>query len=283
VNGRTPPHWGADMSSRPIRRIHPTAVIAREVELAPDVEVGACAVIEGKITIGPGCAIRPGAYLFGQIRMGRNNVVYSGAVLGEQPQHLRYRGEPTSLEVGDGNTFREHVTVHRGTTHSMKTVIGNHNFLMAGSHVAHDCVIGNRCIITNGALIAGHCIIEDSVILSGNSALHQFCRVGRLALLSGVSASGKDIPPFIIQQGIDTVCGVNVIGMKRNGMSAEQIDAVKHAFRILYRDGLLLTGALERLEREMGESDVVQEMVRFLRSSTRGISHMRSRFREDAA
>jgi UDP-N-acetylglucosamine acyltransferase len=258
-------------------------VIGPGVELADDVEVGACAVIEGRISIGPGCVIRPGAILLGTIRMGRGNTVYSGAVLGDQPQHVRYRGEPTSLEIGDGNVFREHVTVHRGTTHSMKTVLGDHNFLMAGSHVAHDCVIGDRCIITNGALIAGHCVIEDNVILSGNCALHQFCRVGRLALLSGVSASSKDIPPFIIQQGIDCVSGVNVIGMKRNGLSAEQIDAVKQAFRILYRDGLMLSVALERMEVELGAIDVVQEIVRFLRGSTRGINHMRGRFREDAA
>ena len=155
--------------------------------------------------------------------MGRDNIVYTGAVLGEQPQHLRYRGEPTSLEIGDGNTFREHVTVHRGTTHSMKTVIGNHNFLMAGAHVAHDCVIGNHCIFTNGCLVAGHCIVADNVILSGNSAVHQFCHVGRLSLLSGCSATTKDMPPFVIQQGIDCVSGLNLIGMKHGLSSARSM------------------------------------------------------------
>lgn len=264
-------------------RIHPTAIISPEAELADAVEVGAFAVIEGKIKIGPGCIIRPGAYLFGTVVMGQGNVVFSGAVLGEQPQHLKYKGEPTSVQIGDFNIFREHVTVHRGTTHSMKTVIGSHNFLMAGAHVAHDSVIGDRCILTNGSLVAGHCILEDNVIISGNSAVHQFCRVGRLALLSGLSASTKDIPPFVVQQGIDCVAGLNVIGMRRAGLSLEQLTAIKQAFRILYRDGLVLPAALVKLDHELGEIDVVQEIVRFLHGCTRGISHMRSRFHEDAA
>ncbi len=268
--------------SKPRSRIHPTAVISPEVELADDVEVGAFALLEGRITLGAGCVVRPGAYLFGTITMGPGNVVYTGAVLGEQPQHLRYKGEPTSLEIGANNIFRENVTVHRGTTHSMKTVIGNHNYLMAGSHIAHDCVIGDRCIFTNGCLVAGHCVIEDNVILSGNSAVQQFCRVGRLAFLSGVSASTKDIPPFVIHQNIDTVSGVNLIGMKRAGMTPEQINAVRQAFRILYRHGLLLSAALTRLESELGHVDVVQEMLRFLKNCTRGINHMRTRFRDDS-
>ena len=263
-------------------RIHPTAVISPDVQLADDVVVGAFAVLEGKITLGPGCVIRPGAFLFGQITMGPGNVVYSGAVLGEQPQHLKYKGEPTSLEIGEGNIFRENVTVHRGTIHSMKTVIGSHNYLMAGSHVAHDCVIGNRCILTNGCLVAGHCTLADNVILSGNSALQQFVRVGRLAFLSGVSASTKDLPPFVINQGIDCVSGINVIGMRRAGMTAEQIGAVRQAFRILYRDGLVLRAAMTRLETELGGVEVVQEILQFLRGCTRGISIMRGRFRDDA-
>jgi UDP-N-acetylglucosamine acyltransferase len=271
------------MSNPSSRRIHPSAVISGNVKLADDVEVGAFAVIDGTISIGAGSVIRPGAYLFGRIAMGNGNVVFSGAVLGEQPQHLKYRGEPTSLEIGDGNIFREHVTVHRGTTHAMKTVIGNHNFLMAGAHVAHDCVIGDHCIFTNGSLVAGHCVIEDNVILSGNSAVHQFCRVGRLALLSGCSATTKDVPPFIIQQGIDCVAGLNLIGMKRAGMTAMQVNALRQAFRILYRDGFLLPMAIAKLQSELGGVDVVQEVLAFLRKSTRGISHMRSRFRDEAA
>src|SRR5207253_181466 len=120
-------------------------------------------------------------------------------------QHLKYNGEPTSLEIGDNNIFREHVTIHRGTSYSWKTVIGSNNYFMAGSHVAHDCRVGNNCILANGALVGGHCTLEDNVYLSGNCAVHQFVRMGRLSLLSGTSATTKDIPPFIIQQEIDHV------------------------------------------------------------------------------
>jgi UDP-N-acetylglucosamine acyltransferase len=216
--------------------------------------------------------------------MGSGNIVYSGCVLGERPQHLRYNDEPTSLEIGDHNIFREHVTVHRGTAHTWATRIGNHNFLMAHSHVAHDCHIGNRCILANGALLGGHCTLEDNAYLSGNSAVHQFVRVGRLAMLSGCSATTKDIPPFVIQQNIDTVVGINVVGMRRAGLSNEQINAVRRAFRILFRDGLVLPAALAKLERELGAVDVVAEMLAFLRDSSRGINPMRSRGRmADAA
>jgi UDP-N-acetylglucosamine acyltransferase len=263
------------MPTAPSPRIHPSAVIAPEAELAEDVEVGAHVVIEGPVKIGPGCVLRPQVLLCGPLTMGSGNMVYSGAVLGERPQHVKYNGEPTRLEIGDGNVFREHVTVHRGTTHSWVTRIGNHNFFMAGSHVAHDCQIGNRCILANCALLAGHCVLADNVYLSGNSAVHQFVRIGRLALLSGCSGTTKDIPPFIIQQGIDTVVGVNVVGMRRAGLSNDKIDAVRTAFRILFRERLVLPAAIARLEQEMGHIDVIQEMIAFLRQSSRGINPIR--------
>ncbi len=270
------------MSTTPSPRIHPTAVISPEAELAADVVVGPQVVIEGPVRIGPGCVIRPRVVLCGPLVMGRNNVVFPGAVLGEQPQHLKYNGEPTRLEIGDSNVFREQVTIHRGTTHSWTTQIGSHNFFMAGSHVAHDCRVGNRCILANGALLAGHCTLDDNVYLSGNCAVHQFVRIGRLALLSGCSGTTKDIPPFIIQQNIDTVVGVNVIGMRRAGLSNAQIDAVRRAFRILFREGLVLPAALARLEQQLGGVDVIQEMITFLRGCHRGVNPIRQRGREAA-
>jgi UDP-N-acetylglucosamine acyltransferase len=215
--------------------------------------------------------------------MGRGNVVYSGAVLGERPQHLRYNNEETSLEIGDHNVFREYVTVHRGTSQSWVTRIGSHNFFMVNSHIAHDCRIGNHCIFANGALVGGHCILEDNVYLSGNAAVHQFTRMGRLSLLSGCSATTKDIPPFVIQQNIDTVAGVNLIGMRRAGLSHAQINGVRQAFRLLFREGLVLPAALARMERELGHLDSVQEMIAFLRGCARGINPMRLRGRPEAA
>jgi UDP-N-acetylglucosamine acyltransferase len=260
------------MASAPIPRIHATAVIAPEAELADDVQVGPYVVIEGRVQIGSGCILRPHVYLCGPLRMGRGNVVFSGAVLGERPQHLQYRDEPTSLEIGDENIFREHVTIHRGTTHTGKTQIGSRNFFMAGSHIAHDCRIGNGCILANGALVGGHCVIDDGVYLSGNCAIHQFVRMGRLSLLSGCSATTKDIPPFIMQQGINCVVGINLVGMRRAGMTHAQINAVRHAFHVLYRQGQTVTTALDQLDHELGGIDAIMEMITFIRQSARGIS-----------
>jgi UDP-N-acetylglucosamine acyltransferase len=271
------------MSHAPTAKIHPTAIVAPEAELADHVEVGPFALIEGRVKIGPECVIRPGAYLYGPLTMGRGNVVHTGAVLGDRPQHLRYNNEPTSVEIGDGNTFREHVTVHRGTTQSMVTRIGNNNLFMVHSHIAHDCVVGDRCIFTNGCMLGGHCIVADQVIMSGNSALHQFVRIGRLAMISGCSASTKDVPPFILQQNIDNVVGVNLVGMRRAGMSHGQIDGVKRAFNILFRQGLPLPAATAKLQRELGDIDAVQEMLEFLRGCSKGICQMRQRTWDEAA
>jgi UDP-N-acetylglucosamine acyltransferase len=265
------------MPIAPSARVHPSAVIAPEAELAEDVRVGPHVVIEGPVRVGPGCVLRPGAHLVGPLTLGRHNVVFSHAVLGEQPQHLRYEGEPTRLEIGDHNIFREHVTVHRGTTQSWATRIGSHNFLMANAHVAHDCRLGNHCILANGALLAGHCTLEDHVYLSGNCAVHQFVRIGRLALLSGVSATTKDIPPFIVQQRINCIVGVNVVGMRRAGIDGAGIDGVRRAFHILYREEQALPQALARLEQELGTVAEVMEMVAFIRASTRGINLVHNR------
>ena len=253
-------------------RVHPTALISAEVDLDDDVQVGPYAIIDGKVKIGSGCVIRAGAQLIGPLTMGRNNSVYGGVVLGEAPQHLKYNGEPTRVEIGDANIFREHVTVHRGTTYSWETRIGNNNFLMANAHVAHDCRVGDSCIIANGALLGGHCVLEDNVYLSGNSAVHQFVRVGRLALLSGVSATTKDIPPFIIQQRINCIVGVNVVGMRRAGIATAHIDGVRRAFHLLYRQGMILPQALAAIERDLGTVPEVAEMVKFIRASARGIN-----------
>jgi UDP-N-acetylglucosamine acyltransferase len=252
-------------------RIHSTAVIAPEAELGEEVQVDPHVVIEGEVHIGRGCVLRPGAHLIGPLTMGCHNTVYSGAVLGERPQHLQYAGEPTRLVIGDHNVIREHVTIHRGTTKSWETRIGNHNFLMANAHVAHDCRIGDHCILANGALMGGHAVLENNVYLSGNCALHQFVRVGRLALLSGVSAATKDIPPFIIQQRINCVVGVNVVGMRRAGIPTAHIDAVRRAFHLLYRSHMLIPAALSHIERDLGEVAEIAEMVAFIRASSRGI------------
>jgi UDP-N-acetylglucosamine acyltransferase len=265
------------MPIAPSARVHPSAVVDPRADLGADVEVGPHVVIEGEVRVGAGTVLRPGAHLVGPLTLGCHNTVFSHAVLGERPQHVKYNGEPTRLEVGDHNIIREHVTVHRGTTQSWVTRVGSRNFLMANCHVAHDCRVGDGCILANGALLAGHCTLEDGVYLSGNCAIHQFVRVGRLALLSGVSSSTKDIPPFIMQQRANTVVGVNVVGMRRAGIPGPHIDAVRQAFHLLYRSELLLPQALARIEAELGGVPEVAEMVAFIRASARGITLHTSR------
>lgn len=257
---------------------HPTAIISDEARIAPDVRIGPFAVIEGPAVVGPGCVIGPRAHLIGPLALGANNAVGPGAVLGGAPQHLGYKGEATGLEIGDGNTFREHATVHRampaGTAGCTGvTRIGHRNTFMVNSHVGHDCVIGNDCILANGALAAGHVVLGDRVFLSGNTAVHQFCRVGRLALLSGVSATSKDIPPFWIMQGLNYVRGINLVGMRRAGLSSDEILAVRKAFRTIYLSSpaLPLPEALARIEIESGDLPAIRELLKFIRESNRGI------------
>lgn len=257
--------------------IHPTATVSAEATLAEGVRVGPYAVIDGPVTVGPGCVIRAHSHLIGPLTLGANNDVGSGAVLGGAPQHLGYKGERTDLQVGDGNIFREYVTVHRGLPVEVKpgtglTRIGDGNLFMVGSHVAHDCRIGNNVVFANYALLGGHVEVQDRALISGNAAVHQFCRVGRLALLSGVSATSTDIPPFWVIQGHNRVCAVNIVGMRRAGIPAAEIQAVRKAFRIIYLERLTLTLALARIEVELGQLAAVRELIDFIRSSKRGIS-----------
>lgn len=258
-------------------RIHPSAVISPEAEIAEDVIIEPFVVIEGRVRIGPGCRIRPTAHLIGPLTMGAGNQVFTGAVLGDKPQSLKYNDEPTTLEIGDGNTFREHVTVHRGTAASGTTRIGHRNLFMAGSHVGHDSIIGDHCTLVNGALVGGHVEIGDKVMLSGNCAVHQFCRLGRLAMLVGCSITTKDIPPFVVQQHMDSVVSVNVVGMRRAGFSNDEVTAVRQAFRMIFHEGTPTTAALAAVEPKYGHFPAVAEMIAFIRGSKRGINPMRGR------
>jgi UDP-N-acetylglucosamine acyltransferase len=268
---------GATMPTEPNARIHATAVVSSEAELAPDVVVGPYAVIEGPVRLGAGCEIRPHVHLIGPLTMGCRNQVYTGAVLGERPQHQRFTDAPSGLVIGDDNIFREHVTIHQGTKTDQPTRIGHRNFFMAHSHLGHDCQVANNCILANGALLAGHCQLCDGVYVSGNSAVHQFVRLGRLSLLSGGSTTSKDIPPFVIQHSRNYVAGVNVIGMRRSGCTAAQVDAVRRAFHMLFLQGMNTSNALLRIQDELGEVDVIQELIAFIRSSTRGINSNRDK------
>lgn len=252
-------------------RIHPSAVIDPAARLADDVDIGPFAVIEGDVTLGSGCILRPHAHVIGPAALGQRNVVYTNAVIGERAQHLRYDGPNRGVFVGDDNHFREHVTVHSGTVEH-GTRIGHRNYFMASSHVAHDCEVGNQCIFANGSLLAGHVTVHDGVFMSGNCAVHQFTTIGRLAMMSGGATTSKDIPPFLVQEGRNRVVGVNVVGMKRVGIAAEQIDAVREAYRMLYMQRKVLPAAVETLEQNLSQFELVAEMIAFIRGSKRGIT-----------
>ena len=256
--------------------IHPSAIISPEADLPADVQVGPYAIIEGAVRVGPGTVIEAHACLCGPIVMGQDNFVGHGAVLGKSPQHRHYRGEQTTLQIGDGNVFREHVTIHRGTpAGGGRTSIGDRNLFMIGAHVGHDGIVGNDCTLTNGALVAGHAELQDSCILSGHTAIQQRVRVGRLAMLGGLGSSTKDLPPFVLAQGYNCVSGLNLIGLRRSGMSGETITAIRQAFRILYKEGRTQTSALDLIESDLGHVAEVAEFVEFIRSSTIGISPAR--------
>lgn len=262
--------------------IHPTAVVAHGAELAPDVRVGPFAVIDGAVTLGAGCVVRAHAHLVGPFTAGEGNDFGTGCVIGDRPQHLGYKGEITELVIGHGNTFREHVTVHRGMPNTGGTRIGDGNLFMVGSHVAHDCRIGNHTIFVNGAMIGGHVEIGDRALLSGNAGVHQFGRVGKLALVRTQSALTVDAPPFFIVEGTNRALGVNIIGLRRAGYSSPDIQAIRKAFNILYRGGLLITLATAKIEAELGDHPPVRELVEFVRSSKRGIPGARRYLESDA-
>jgi UDP-N-acetylglucosamine acyltransferase len=260
------------------------ARVASDATIGQDVAIGPGCMIGPHVAIGDGCRLIANVHVTGHTTIGARSVIYPFVSLGTPPQSARYRGGATRLVIGAGCDLREGVTMNIGTEDGGGvTTVGERGFFMANSHVAHDCVIGNNCVLANGALVAGHCVLQDSVILSGNTAVHQFVRLGRLSMLSGVSATGKDIPPFVIQQGHDTISGINLVGMKRSGMSHPQINAVRAAFKMLFREGLVLPAAMAKMEKDLGQVDVVQEMLTFLRGCRKGINFMRNRFHEDLA
>ncbi len=256
--------------------IHPTAVIGPDADLAPDVEVGPYAVIEGPVRVGEGCVIEGHSCLSGPLTMGRKNLVSHGAVLGKSPQSKGHGGESTRLVIGDQNIFREHVTVHRGTVEGGgETRVGDRNYFMVGSHLGHDCCIGDGCTLVNGSLAGGHVQLGDGCILSGHAAVHQRVRIGRLAMIGGLGSTTKDIPPFILMQGYNCVSGLNIVGLRRAGIAAATIHALRDAFRILYKEGRTQTAALERIDADLGGVPEIREFTTFVRESIQGIAPAR--------
>lgn len=262
--------------------IHPTAVISPEAEIAPDVQIGPYVIIEGPVRIGSGCVIEAHAGLSGHVEIGCDNLIGHGVVIGKAPQSRHYHGEPTSVIIGERNTFREFVTIHRGTVEGGgETVIGSDNMLMVNSHLGHDVRMGHHCTLVNNALVAGHCELFDGCILSGNAAVQQRVRVGRLAFLGGTGGATKDLPPFVIQQGYNCVTGLNLVGMRRAGFSQATITAIRQAYKLTYKEGLTVNEAMNRVESIHGDIPEVMEFVNFIRNSVVGISQARDSSRQN--
>jgi UDP-N-acetylglucosamine acyltransferase len=257
--------------SAPLARVHPTAVIAAEVELAAGVWVGPRCVLEGPVRVGPGCVLAAGACLTGPLALGPGNRVHAGVVLGAPAQHLRHTGPGGGVEIGAGNTFRRGVTVHQATA-AAPTRVGSGNRFLAGSHVGHDSVVGDGCVLGANALLGGYCLVGDGVRLGPEAAVHQFCRLGRLAQLGAAAVTTKDVPPYVTQRGHNTVVGVNGAGLRRGGLPLE---AVRRLFEIVYRRGLTVPAALAEAERELGEVAAVRAFLDFVRQPGRGINGMR--------
>jgi UDP-N-acetylglucosamine acyltransferase len=253
--------------------IHPTAIVDPGAQLGAGVRVGAYAIIGDGVTLGDGTVVGPHAVVRGPTTIGRNNRIFQFAVLGEEPQDKKYAGEPTRLEVGDGNTFREFCTVHRGTIQDEGvTRIGNGNWVMAYVHIAHDCRVGNDVIFSNNTTLAGHVHVADHVVCSGFSAVHQFCRLGAHAFLGGFAAVTRDVPPYVMVAGQPLAPhGINAEGLKRRGFGPDQLRNLKEAYRILYREGLQLAEARARLAERAATQPELRILVEFLDQSGRSI------------
>ena len=246
--------------------IHPSAVVHPKAEVDSSVVIGPYAVIDAGVKVGPKCWLGPHVYLTGQTTIGAENRFFAGCVIGEAPQDLKYKGEPTGLRIGDRNRFREHVTVNRATTPEEDTIVGSNNLLMASCHVAHNVVLGNGIIIANGALLGGHVIVQDRAIISGNCLVHQFVRVGMLAMMQGGSAISKDLPPFTIARGDNGACGLNVIGMRRAGLTSEQRLEIRRVYHLLFRSRMKLKDAITKARTEF-RSDLAKLMIDFVASA----------------
>lgn len=239
-------------------------------------QVGPGAVIEAGVELGAGCRVGPGAFLLGGTLAGPRNEFHAGCVIGGAPQDLKHRGEPTRLRIGEGNVFREHVTVHRSNHLEEDTVIGSFNLLMVHSHIGHNCRVGDHNVIANGALLSGHVEVRSRVFISGNCMVHQFCRVGTLALMQAGSAISKDLPPATIAWGGNGLCGLNVVGLRRAGLSAEERLALRRVYTAVFRGGSTVRKAAQAAL-DGGCSGLAREFAEFILASRRGIVTERSR------
>src|SRR5256884_6345178 len=253
-------------------QIHPTVIVAPNAEIGAGAIVGPYCVIGNDVVLGANCWLQNHVTLVGPMHAGHGNKFYAYCSIGQQTQDLKYQGEPTYLEIGDENTFREFVTVNRSTTSDGKTRIGSRGNFLAYSHIGHDCSVGNEVVFSNNGTLAGHVQVGDNAVMGGLTAVHQFCRIGRFAITGGCSKIVQDIPPFMIADGNPAeIRGVNLVGLERKSFPPESVKLIKEAFRLIYRSKNNRRQAIEAMRKELPQTEDITELIEFIEQSERGI------------
>jgi len=255
--------------------IHPTAIVSPQAALGSNVRIGPYCIVGPNVSLGADCVLHSHVVLEGHATFGKNNEFFPFAAIGGKTQDLKYIGEPTYLEVGDHNVFRENCTVHRGTHEELPTRIGSHNLLLCYSHVAHDCQLGDHIILSNSVGLAGHITVEDHAIISGVAAVHQFCRIGKHSIVGGCSKVVQDVPPFMIVDGNPaSTRGLNLIGLQRRGFPEEDIKALKSAYKKLFlkKDGNLTNSLSSLKATHAADTPYVAHLIHFIENSHRGVT-----------
>ena len=253
--------------------IHPTAIIHPKAKIGSGCEVGPYCVIGENVALGDKCKLHSHVVVDGHTTLGCGNEIFPFASIGLKTQDLKWKGGVTRTEIGDGNTFREYVTIHSATGDGEVTRVGLHNTILAYCHVAHNCALGSRIIMSNVATLAGHVTVEDHAVIGGLAAVHQFCRIGKMAMIGGCSKVVQDVPPFMMADGNPAETRtVNKTGMERNGVSDEAQVALRQAYKILFREGLTVSNGIAKVEKELPSLPEVLHLIQFVRASERGIS-----------
>ena len=253
-------------------QIHPTAIVDPRAEIGAGTIVGPYCIVGANVVLGTGCWLQSHVTLAGPMTAGAGNKFYAYCSIGQRTQDLKYKSEPTYLEIGDENTFREFVTVNRSTNSTGKTRIGHRGNYLAYSHIGHDCQVGDAVVFSNNGTLAGHVTVGDHAIMGGLTAVHQFCRLGRYAITGGCSKIVQDVPPFMIADGNPAkVRGINIVGLERNNFAPETIKTIKEAFRLIYRSKFNTRQAVEAIQQELPASAEITQIIEFIQSSERGI------------
>ena len=253
--------------------VHHTAIIHPKAQIGPQCEIGPYCVIGEHVALGDGCKLHSHVVIDGYTKLGGENEIFPFASIGLKTQDLKWKGGVTRTEIGDGNTFREYVTIHSATGDGEVTRVGSHNYILAYCHIAHNVTLGSHVIMSNVATLGGHVTVEDHAVIGGLAAVHQFCRVGKMSMIGGCSKIVQDVPPFMIVDGNPgETRTINKVGLERHGLSEEAQNALRHAYKILFREGLTIPNALARIEKELPQLPEVQYLVQFVRASERGIS-----------